>query len=228
MVLPRTAAGVLLALGLVATFRAQNAAEPLPPELTALARGIHVRAAGAADTRRGDADLGRARGAAQDRRADLLRGNERARRLPDHDAEGAHPPRRRDAGLGERLRGLDPQGRVQARGHQAPADHARPHRSRGGGRALPEAVERPGRRDGPRVRAPEFRRQDRLSLRRCAGLPLPAGHREPPDQGRRLDLARQRPDDGPPGRGPHEGRHDLDHEGRRTAAAPTTWSFPAA
>ena len=40
MVLPRTAAGVLLALGLVATFRAQNAAEPLPPELTALAEGF--------------------------------------------------------------------------------------------------------------------------------------------------------------------------------------------
>ena len=40
MVLPRTAAGVLLTLGLVATFRAQNAAEPLPPELTALAEGF--------------------------------------------------------------------------------------------------------------------------------------------------------------------------------------------
>ena len=40
MVLPRTAAGVLLALGLVATFRAQNAPEPLPPELKPLAEGF--------------------------------------------------------------------------------------------------------------------------------------------------------------------------------------------
>ena len=40
MVVPRTAAGVLLVLGLGATFHAQNAAEPLSPELTALAEGF--------------------------------------------------------------------------------------------------------------------------------------------------------------------------------------------
>src|SRR6185369_4881430 len=40
MVVPRTAAGVLLVLGLGATFHAQNAPEPLSPELTALAEGF--------------------------------------------------------------------------------------------------------------------------------------------------------------------------------------------
>ncbi len=208
----RVAFGIFLTLGLGGAFRAQEQA--LPPDLAAFAEGF-------TSERPTPPELEVLRSWIEPTEPvkivgpDPLRRDGRSRRLPDHDAEGSHPPRRRDAGVREGLRGLDPQARLPARGHPAASHHACPHRPRGDDGLFQEAVERRGRRDGPRVRAARVRGEDGLPIRRRAGVLLPGGDGGSPDQGRRGGLARKREDDGASRSGAHERRDDVDHQGRR-------------